>query len=155
MTNPQRIAVFYSKGRNFETVLKAVRHQYPQAGVTALVPSDYPASEEERALVNVVEATEEARYSPKHPAALMRLFQSIRAGRYDIFVITFNSPKLNILAAASGARTRIFCALDGRIRTIYPGFAKTIADIAYRNIRGRLTYAYIWLAVHCLKAKKR
>jgi len=148
-----RICVFYSKGRSFADVLQAVKDKYPSAAIEAWIPRGYPASAEEKALATELLETEQALYSVRQPEFLLRLISQLRAKRYDLFLITFNSPKLQTLAALSGAAAKAYCGLDGRLWPIRPSVGKVLGDVACRAVRGRLTYAWIWLAVRCLKVE--
>lgn len=148
-----RVCAFYSKGRTYLDVLRCVRAQYDQTELTAMTPPKYKLSQEEVSLADAVETTELAAYSAKAPKPFLRLVRRIRAARYDVFVITFDSTRLRILAALSGARKCAWCSLDGQVVAIRPTVAGALASAAVRNIRGRLVYAWLWLYVRATKAE--
>ena len=146
-----RICIFYSKGRRFLDVLRCLRAKYPAAELVAMVPPSYKMSPEEKAEANRVVTTELEAYSARTYQPFRRLIQQIRAGRYDVFVITFDSTRLRILAALSGASSCAWCSLDGQVVLIRPTVAGTLAAAAARNLWGRLVYAWIWLVVRLAK----
>jgi hypothetical protein len=146
-----RVCAFYSKGRGFLDVLRCLRAQYPGAELVAMTPPGYEMSSEEKAEASRVVATELAAYSAGSPRAFLRLVRQIRASRYDVFVITFDSTRLRILAALSGASSCAYCSLDGRIVPIGPTVAGTLAAAAARNAWGRVVYAWVWTVVRVAK----
>lgn len=146
-----RMCAFYSKGRRFLDVLRCVRAQYAGAELEAMTPPNYAMAPEEKAEANRVVTTELAAYSARSPRAFRRLVRQIRRSRYDVFVITFDSTRLRILAALSGASSCAYCSLDGRIVPIRPTVAGTLAAAAARNAWGRLVYAWVWTVVRVAK----
>ncbi|HUW60996.1 MAG TPA: hypothetical protein VMZ06_08320 [Candidatus Bathyarchaeia archaeon] len=146
-----RVAVFYSKGRRFLDVLRCVRAKYPAAELAAMTPPNYTMSPEEKAVANSVVTTELAAYSARSPRAFWRLIRQIRRSRYDVFVITFDSTRLRILAALSRADRCAYCSMDGHVVPIRPTVAGTLAGAAARNLWGRLVYAWVWTIVRVAK----
>jgi len=151
MSDRARTCVFYSVGRRYADVLRAVRKHEPHARITGVVPHGYPITDDERALADEVVETRRDRYSLRNPAALWQLVADLRAAHYDGFVITFDSPKLRILAALSKVPGTALVTMDGRVVPIRPAIAATLAGVVVRNAWGRLVYAAIWLAVHGLR----
>ena len=148
-----RICIFYSKGRRFFDVLRCLRAKYPAAELVAMTPPNYTMSPEEKAEANRVVTTELAAYSASTHQAFRRLVQQIRASRYDVFVITFDSTRLRILAGLSGAHSCAYCSLDGQVVLIRPSVAGTLAGALARNLWGRLVYAWVWTVVRVAKVK--
>lgn len=155
MSRPVCIGVFYSKGRSYLEVLRCVHRHEPEARVCAIVPRGYLISPEERAASDEIVETERTGYSLQDLGALRSLLRQIRGARYDTFVILFDSPRLRILAALSGARQCAHCTFDGRLARIGPSVAGTLCDVAARNVWGRLVYALVWLVVWCLRVPAR
>ena len=155
MSNVARICVYFSKGRRFSDVLRAVREQERHAHICAMIPARYPLSAQERAMADEVVETELARYSLRRPRACARLVRQIRDGHYDGFVILFASPKLRILSALAGTRRRMYCTMDGRLVAIHASIAGIIAGTVARNLWGRVVYMGIWLTVHMLPVRHR
>jgi len=153
MSEPARFGVFYSKGRSYLDVLRCVKQHEPESRVIAVVPPGYPISDEEEALAEAVIRTGHDRYGLRHPGALRRLVASLRGARYDCFVITFDSPKLRILAALSGARSPALVTLDGRLAPFRPSIAGTVADAVCRHLWGRAVFGWIWLVVRCTRVR--
>jgi len=147
---PTKVCAFYSKGRTYLDVLQCVRQRYPEAHVSAVIPARYPISREETALVDEVVETERTRYSLREIRPLIRLVRQIRAAHFDAFVVMFDSPRLRILSALSGARQRLFCRMDGEFAPLHSSVPGVMADVLVRSIRGRAAYAYIWLIVRLL-----
>jgi len=149
----RRVCVFYSKGRNYLDVLRRVRAEYGKAELTAMTPPNYRLSHQEVAVADAVETTERAAYSAKDPKPFLRLVGRIRNARYDVFVITFDSTRLRILAALSGAKQCAWCSLDGQIVRIRPTVVGALASAGARNVGGRLVYAWLWAYVRLAKVK--
>ena len=147
---PTKVCAFYSKGRTYLDVLQCVRQGYPEARVSAIIPARYPISREETVLVDEVVETERTRYSLREIRPLIRLVRQIRAGHFDAFVVMFDSPRLRILSALSGARQHLYCRMDGEFVPLRSSIPGTLLDVLVRAIRGRATYAYIWLIVRLL-----
>lgn len=155
MNGPKRICVFYSKGRNFVDVLRCIRAYEPTARIFAVVPAGYPISQAERDLADALIETETASFSIRQPRSLFRLLKQLWTAHYDGLVITFNSPKLRMLAAISAPNRSYLCALDGRLLDIQPTVTGALADLVVRNVWGRIAYAGVWLAVHGLNVKTK
>lgn len=148
-----RIAVFYSLGPHFVRTLQRLRAESPDAEITALLPPDYPLSEEGRALADRVVENELPHYSPRNVGACLRLIRGIRGGKYDVFAVLFDSLQLNILSALSGAGDRICCPPEGRLvpmRSTIPGI---LARETLRRALGNAVYAGIWLVVRLMPVR--
>lgn len=155
MTEPRRVCVYFSKGRSFGDALSAVRRYYAGARICAMIPAGARLTDVESSLVDEVVITEEAVYSMRHPRKLAHVIWKIRAARYDSFVILFDSPKLRLLAVASGARERAYCALNGRVAAIRPSVAGTVLGVVARSLWGRFAYAIIWLVVRATRVHQK
>lgn len=153
MSGQEHICVFQSKGRSFAEALRRVREQRPGARICAMAPAGYPVGPEELANADEVIETEREQYSPRDFAALRQLVRQLRRTRFDAFIVLFDSPKLRALAALTRARSCYHLTLDGRLRPIAPSLPGVAWDVAYRNTRGRLTYAWIWLVVRCTRVR--
>jgi len=150
-TELRRICAFYSKGRNYVDVLRRVRQDNPAAQIYAMVPARYPLSDAEGALADEVLRIDRERYGWRDLLAFLHLLGRIRKARYDVFIIAFDSPRLRILAALSGASRCAYCTLEGRLVDIQPSVSGTLANVTFRNVWGRLVYAGVWCAVHFLR----
>jgi hypothetical protein len=144
------ICVFYSKGRTYLDVLQCVRKQYPDARLYAIIPPGYPVSAEERSLFDNAIQTDRPRYTLRGLRPLISLIRQIRAVHLDAFVVMFDSPRLRIFSALSGAQQRLFCRMDGQLVPLHDTIPGALADTLIRSIRGRLAYACIWLIVRLL-----
>lgn len=147
MKRPKRIGAFYSHGPHYARMLQYLREAYPGAEVTAILPPGFPgdalAGLAEKRMVTALPA-----YSIRNIRALRQLVRSIRAADYDLFVVMFDSSKLRLLSALGGARRSYCYGPDGRFVRIRLALTATLARCLYRNIRGRITYAYIHYIVH-------
>lgn len=148
MSEQRHVGVFHSKGRNFGDVLRRVREQESGARICAIVPYGYPIDPEELAHVDEVVETEKAQYGLGDVAGLRSLVAQLRDARFDRFVILFDSPRLRVVAALARAGECAHITLDGRLTTIRPSVAGTMADVVVRHARGHILYAWIWLVVH-------
>jgi len=147
MKRPKQIGAFYSHGPHYTRLLQHLRKTYPNAEITAITPPGFPKD----ALIGLAEkrmVTKQPAYSLRSPGALWELMRNIRAAKYDLFVVMFDSPKLRILSALGGARRSHCFGPDGRFVPIRLALVSTLARYLYRNIRGRITYAYIHYIVH-------
>lgn len=138
-TTDSPICVFYSHGPHYVRVLKRVRAHYPQARIHALVPPTVPI-DTVAPYADVVRQTELARYSLRALPAVLRLFRSLRAERYAVFVVIFDSTRLRLTARASGARERYCVTLDGRWVPLRRGFFRQFAQVLARRVRGEMAY---------------
>lgn len=147
MSARKRIGVFYSRGRQFGRILEAVRRDYPEAELVAVVPAGYPFPGDERGLCDGVVETGCEPYGIRHPMPLVRLIRLLRAQRFDPFIILFDSPRLRLLAALVGTPHTLYCAFDHALKPIHSTIAGVLADVAARGIVGRAVYGALWLAV--------
>jgi hypothetical protein len=113
-----------------------------------MVPPGYPRAALAGTGADIIE-TECGAYGLRNLPALLRLVRSLRAARYDQFVVMFDSPKLRLLAGLSGARECRCHTVDGRVLPVRMAPLRTLLDTLARNLRGRIAYAYIrWVVYH-------
>ena len=155
MTPAPQVCVFYSKGRTFADVVSHVKAREPNAQVFALVPAGYPVAEIELTPPHEVVQTELAQYSWRDLRPFLRLVRQLRRTRYDAFVILFDSPRLRVLSALSGATRRLYCAMDGDLVPVKASVAGTLAAELARMLWGRLAYAGLWVIVRVLRVPVR
>lgn len=153
MTRADRIGVFFNKGRNLADVLRVVRGEYPGANVCAIVPRSYSVTEQESALVQETACVERARYGLRDMGALGRLIGQLRKRRYDVLVIMFDTPKVRLLGAVSGARTVRYCRLDGRLVPVRKSILGILGSVTARRTIGGVVYVGVWLAVRLLRTR--
>lgn len=153
MSTPTRLCAFYSRGPHFQRMLTNLRLQYPEAEIHAVVPPSFPV-ELLKDLANEVLQTEQTQWSLRSPGALARLVGLLRRGNYDLFVVMFDSPKLRVLAALSGARTRQHFTIDGRMLPLRLALLRQFFGSLQRNVRGRLLYAYLHYVVYTKPVQK-
>lgn len=153
MSVPENICAFYSRGPHFLRMLKQLRAQYPEARITAVVPPTFPA-EAALGIANQVIKTQHAQWSLRQHRALRKLVGVLREGRYDLFATMFDSPKLRVLAALSGARARVCFTIDGRQIPLKLAVFSQLLDALARNIKGRLLYAYLHYVVYARPVQK-
>lgn len=153
MSAPENICAFYSRGPHFLRMLKQLRAAHPEARITAVVPPTFPA-EAALGLANQVIKTQHAQWSLRQHRALRKLVGVLREGRYDLFATMFDSPKLRLLAALSGARARVCFTIDGRQIPLRLAVLGQLVDALARNIKGRLLYAYLHYVVYARPVQK-
>lgn len=153
MKSPENICAFYSRGPHFLRMLKFLRTLHPHARITAVVPPSFPA-EAALGVANQVIKTQHAQWSLRQHRALRKLVRVLREGRYDLFVTMFDSPKLRLLAAMSGARIREAYTIDGRYLPLRLALGRQVAAAISRNVRGRILYAYLYYQVHYRRVQK-
>lgn len=147
--NPQRVCAFYSLGPHYLRMLAHLRAQYPGARIIAIVPEGY--------LLEVLEnRCDEVATTPpgRGAASLLPLARFLRAGRFDVFVVMFHSPRLRMLAALSGARECMCYTAGNRYFPVSLNFAGDAARWLARQIAGRITYARIWWNVRMQKVQR-
>jgi len=147
MSAVKRICAFYSHGPHYAQVLKHLRKTYPDANITAMTPPGYPR-EPLTPLANRHAESAQATYSLRDIAALRLLLRQIRDGRYDLFVVMFDSPKLHLFARLTRVRRRYCYTADGRYYPLRLSLIRLLSTTLYRNLRGRITYAYIRYVVY-------
>ncbi len=148
-----RIGVFYSLGPHFLRTLSRLKADYPAASLTAMIPPGYPLSDDERALADAFVETELPHYSPRNVGPCLRLLRQIRAERYDLFAVMFESPQLRALSALSGAHRRACCLPRGHLAALNSSLPAVLADECTRRIWGRIAYAAMWLAIRILPVR--
>jgi len=138
----RKIGALYSKGPHFLRMLSALRKQHPDSEILAFVPPGYPPETLEgfATEVRVLPAT------TRSPGALLAITRDLREARLDALFIMFHSPRLRVLAALSGARSRECFTADGRHFPVSMNYAGDLVQWILRNLRGRLTYYRIlWI----------
>lgn len=154
MTEPQRIGLLYSYGPHFKKVALSLRARYPSSHITALLPPGYP----EAAIRDIVDGLRFCAPTPgarRSPAQAWRLLKVLRLERYDMLVVIYDSPKLQAVAALSGAHQCYCFGLDNRSYPLRLNLCGAIFSGIVRAVRGRIRYAYIWLQVYCRPVKTR
>ena len=153
MNTPARICAFYSRGPHFQRLLKHLRVEYPDAVIHAIVPPTFP-EEVLQEVVDEVIKTGQAQWSLREVGALRALLGLLRGGHYDLFVVMFDSPKLRVLAALSGARKRQLFTIDGRMVPLRLALLRQSLGALGRNVRGRVLYAYLHYVVYTKPVQK-
>lgn len=154
MENERRAGVFYSPGHDLPGVLRRVREAWPDARIVAVLPDGYAPPSSVPELADEVVITERAHYGARDVQPLLRLIGRIRNARYHIFIVMFDSPKLRMLAALSGAEQRAWVPPRGRPVALPGSAAGVAARSLWRRVKGAAAYAGLWLAVRVPAAKK-
>ena len=150
----ERVCVFYSVGQEYDSILRSIRSQFPNAELTALVPSAYLDTDAIAPLVDKVIRTRYTRYALHQPWRTFDLVNELRAADYDRFIVIFDSVKLRILAAMSHARACCCWALHGRIIPLETNVPHVLWDIARQIPGGWYRYLNVWFNVHFARATK-
>jgi len=153
MDGIKRICALYRHGPHYIQMLRYLREHWPEARITAMTPPGYPQEALEDLADEVLEMGRST-YRLRDLLALPALLRQIKAGRYDLFVVMFDSPKLRMLAALTRIPRRACYTIDGRYFPLELRLIRFVADYLYRNIRGRITYAYIRHVVYHRRVEK-
>ncbi len=161
MKPPKHTCLYYSRGPHFTRTVRRVRHDFPRDRITVIVPPGF----EKRGLAQVERGTSEDGPVPlfpvpplqflpiekaNGPAVAWRQLRVIRKARYDRIAIMFDSPKLRLLAALSGAPERWCYSVEGRRFPLKRAIVATLFGTLWRHLRGRLRYGRIRCVVkHC------
>lgn len=150
MTKQPHIGLLYSYGPHFVKTARALRERYPEADIVAFVPESFPVSLLEDVSISCrsLLADNAHRRAVKKIVALVR---AIRRERLDIFVVLFNSPRLQLLSAISGSKERRCRLVDGREFEVHLTLLSSLVHTLVSSVVGRWRYARIWLNVHCTR----
>jgi len=142
MAPPERICAFYSQGPHYVRLLRCLRENYPNAVLVAAIPATFPF-DVIGGLVNetirLPDGEERGRISQG-----WQVLRRLRQARCAQIVVMFDSPRLHLLSALSGARQRRCFTVDGRFYRLRAGFTALLADALARPIRGRWNYLMAW-----------
>ncbi len=147
MTEQHRIGLLYSYGPHFKQAARALRTRYPGSRITALLPPGYPEAVIRDVVDDIIICAPEPEYG-KTPGQAWRLIKTLRRERYDVLVVLFDSLKLQLIAAMSGAGERCCHHLDNRYEPLRLSLFGAIAAGLVRHVRGRLRYMRIWWHVY-------
>ncbi|MBW7866026.1 MAG: hypothetical protein GX580_04305 [Candidatus Hydrogenedens sp.] len=151
MSAPRNIGVFYSHGPHYLRVLRRVREEHPGARITALVPPGFPVGMAEKEAGEVL-LTPAPPHSLRRPGAVRALLRQLRGERFDRLVVMFDSPRLRLLAKASGAGERWCCLADGRYAPLEGSLPGMAVDALRRRATGWATWLRIWVEVRFRRA---
>lgn len=144
MSEIRRIAAFYSRGPHFRKLLKYLRGQYPGAHISAIIPQNYPM-DVVKPLADEIMLTE---HSARSLGALLSVRRQVQAGRFDLFVTMFDSPRLRILSHMTGVPNRYCFSPDGRYFKQDSSVIVSMLSTAWGYLRGRGLYVYLRYVVH-------
>lgn len=143
-----RAVVLYSQSDHFRKALEAVRVAYADADLAALIPG---GRDDLRADGIACIPIPTAGNALRHAVAIVR---TLRAHRPDTLCVLYPSPNLRILAAMSGARSRVWCGEDGKLRPLDESLPGVVLDLVRTRITGELRYAWLWLFVRLTRASR-
>jgi hypothetical protein len=150
VSGEMRVAVFHSPGHDFAGALRRVKEAWPTARLIAWVPASYAAPEAVEALADEIRRADRDRFGARNVYPLLR---QIRSERYDCFVVLFDSTRLRLFAALSGARERAWCPPLGSLGPL-PNAPITVAlREAALLVKGRAACAWIRLVVRILRVR--
>lgn len=154
MTQRTHIGLFYSYGPHFIKTARSLRETHPQADITAFVPEHFPV--ELLSGLNIssqplLPDTGRGRAIKK----VIAIIRAIRRERLDIFVVLFNSPRLQLLSTISGAKVRRCQLVDGREIPVRLSLVSGIFHTAIHTVFGHWRYVRIWMHIHCTRVHPR
>ena len=140
-----RIGAYYSNGLLYGARLQALRKRYPDAHIAAIVPPGFAMPAGSDAIVTEVVETERTHYSPRDIGACMRLVKLLRAGKYDRFVVMFDSVLLNALSMLSGARKPECWNAESKILPMPRTPFGLIHRVFLRGMLNHFNFAQVWI----------
>lgn len=153
MSGGERICIYLGREPRAVLILRELRRRYPEAHIVAIVPPGQAVPEEAAAQVTKLYVTPRASYAPWRPKDYRALIRTLRDGRYDRYIIVFETLQQRLLAVFSGAKRREAWCWDNRIRTI----DHRVTRLLWREVTGRVCPPFAtlwwWLVVCCTRAK--
>ncbi len=144
---PERIAVFYSHGQDFEQVLDAVRRRHPHAWICAILPEHYDVGEVERKIVDETVVVKQTSYRVVQLPDIAKLVRQIRGIRCDRFIVLFKSEQLRTLASLSGAAYCECWGVDSCIHRLAASPQGYIVEAIFRRAMGIKRCVTLWIRV--------
>ncbi len=148
----QHIVAFYSRGPHYVRLLRHLRSVHPNARITAMIPPAFPG-DTLVGLADAVVATPPPPHGARSPGALMALIRQIRSRGCTRFVVMFDSPRLRLVAMASGAPERWCFGPDGSYAAIEAAPLRRLLGGLGGRLRGWTTWLRIWVVVHTTRVK--
>lgn len=139
---PERICAFYSQGPQYVRMLRCLRESYPHATLVAAIPADFPFEAIDGLVDETLRLPEaKEKHSLRRSWAALR---SIRQAACSHMVVMFDSPRLNLLSALSGARYRHCFSVDGRFYRLDRKPVPLVVDAALRRLQGQWNFLCAW-----------
>jgi hypothetical protein len=85
--------------------------------------------------------------------AFLRFLRRLRAARYGVLVVMFDTPRLRLFAALSGAKRCACVTADGRFLEWKGSVLREAGLLLLRELLGRVAYLILWLGVHLFPTK--
>ncbi|HDP35382.1 MAG TPA: hypothetical protein ENN29_09765 [Candidatus Hydrogenedentes bacterium] len=142
----KQVGVMYSYGPHFLKAVESAANNFPDATITALVPTNYPA-ERLTSYGAQIRCCVPEPGAARSVGAVIRTLCAVRRGKYDVFVVLFPSVKLRVLAAASGAARRYCFGLDNNLAELKGNPMRILCEQVARRIKGQLLYWKIWMHI--------
>lgn len=144
------ICVYHSLGPHFLETVEKMRVEHPDSQITVLIPPGYTVTEETQGKIDEIIVRERMHYSPLDLRVCLRLIRQIRAQRFDVFTVMFDSPQLRSLAALSKASTKLAIVPGCRIVPLRRPLALVIAREVLGRMWGHKVYAMLWVLIRVL-----
>lgn len=155
MNHPPRVCVFCSVEKRFEPFYRTVRQHYPDAHVVVILRNGIQLTEAERDLVDKVQELELQSFSLTRFGGLIRMVRRLREGKYDQLIVLFDSLKLRVLSAFSGATRCSVWKEDGRMVIIPASLLRSMSQIARLRAIGYWKLSRVWLSSRLLPVRPR
>ena len=152
MSDRERICVFYTVPEQYDSILKALRRKHPDSHITAIVPTAYVDASVVAPLVDEAVRPRYDRYPAYLPWRIVHLVRTLRRGNYDHFVVIFESVKLQLLAAMSGAKKSSCWALHGRVVPLETNVLKVAWSFVWRMPACWGRILRVWFSVYIRRA---
>lgn len=154
MNHEPHIVLFYSYGPHFLRTARALRADYVNSRITAIIPGDFP----QQLLKDLAIHGLPLLPNPSQTRSLRNAAATIKRLRNlcpDILVVLFDSPKLRLLAALSTAKERYCYHVDGRVTPVKRTFTIALAHTLAHRVYGRIRYIRIWCHVHFTRVQQQ
>lgn len=155
MSHTPRICVFCSIERRYEPIYRTVRKRFPDATVVAMLRHGVLLAEDERSLVDEVRELDLASFSVTRAGGLLRMVNMMRNEHFDELIVLFDSLKLRILCAFSGATRCAVWKEDGRMVIVPTSFARSMSQVARLRAIGAWKVAKVWLGSRLFPVRPR
>jgi ADP-heptose:LPS heptosyltransferase len=161
MSDQQRLVVFCSLHHYFPKLLDIVRKHYPEAHITAVVPSTHQVVENERSCTDEILVAPIPSFSILRAPGLLRLCRDLRAREVDVFITQFESVKLRTIVGLSRPGQALAWLGGGQVLPLSTSLGATWRDLIVHRIRGYATtlavgaQCYLWPLKSALPDAKR
>ena len=140
MSEPFKIAVFYTPESNLAERLRWMRRRFPEAHITLLAPAWREPQRAADSQLDEIVAVPHVYYASRHPLRMYRMARIVRQHQPDFFVVMVPGIRPRMIAGMSGVERCECWFWDGRIIRLPSFVTRAVWVFVSRIIRGRLRY---------------